>query len=367
MFKRIYFFYLTYLIAMVYSQTLLMLWFFQNGVSYVGMLFYFLLIYLPVLPLSFLLKGRKFSSRGALLVGVAASAGAVLMSNFITGHTYLIFFISLIFTLNTLFFWVIYSTMHFKYSHNKEHGFKSGAYYLLVPVLGVFLAPLAGLIAERFGYHFLFYSSMLLYAIPFCLVFFLPSFDFEFKAREALYNTKHSLLITFQGSIFMLVTNIIPIFTLFFITTPLKLGSFFGYLAVFAAFASLFNAKMSDRIKKRASFFYIFTGLNSLSFIPLVFSNSLAGWQIFSGINSFTYGLANPFSLAMILDHNDHNIENAMLARQIYSSLGAIFIIVLLLCVYYLTSSWESALICSALVPLLYPVIAYFQKLYIKK
>src|SRR3989344_8910053 len=44
MFKRIYFFYLTYLVAMVYSQTLLMLWFFKNGISFAEMFFLFYFI-----------------------------------------------------------------------------------------------------------------------------------------------------------------------------------------------------------------------------------------------------------------------------------------------------------------------------------
>ena len=367
MFKRIYFFYLTYLTAMVYSQTLMMLWFFQNGVSYTWMLFYFLAIYVPVLPLAFFFKGRKFKSRFSLWLGIVSSAGGVLIANFITNQTYFIFLIAFVFALNTLFFWVIYSAMHFKYSHNEEHGFKSGAFFFLSPILSVFLAPLVGFIAEKLGYHFIFWSSMLFYLIPFSLVFYLPNFDFEFRAKAALFNTKHSLLVVFQGCIFMLTFYIIPIFTLFFISTPFKLGSFFGYLAVFAAFAALFNAKMSDKIKKRGHFFYIFTSLNALSFVPLVLSKSFLGWQIFSGLNNFTYGLANPFNLAMILDHNEHDIVDTMLGRQIYSSLGAVFIIVFLLLVYYLTSSLQTALLWSALVPLSYPVVAYYQRLYLKK
>ena len=135
MFKRIYFFYLTYLTAMVYSQTLMMLWFFQNGVSYTWMLFYFLAIYVPVLPLAFFFKGRKFKSRFSLWLGIVSSAGGVLIANFITNQTYFIFLIAFVFALNTLFFWVIYSAMHFKYSHNEEHGFKSGAFFFLSPIL----------------------------------------------------------------------------------------------------------------------------------------------------------------------------------------------------------------------------------------
>lgn len=88
MFKRIYIFYLTYLAAMTYSQTLLMLWFFENKISYTGMLFYFLSTYLFALLFYFILQNIRFSSKLSLLLGVAVSAAGVLMANFITIHTY---------------------------------------------------------------------------------------------------------------------------------------------------------------------------------------------------------------------------------------------------------------------------------------
>ncbi len=365
MFKRIYFFYLTYLMAMVYSQTLLMLWFFKNGISFIEMMFYFLTIYLLVLPISFLLQGRKFSSRTALLLGVGMSVAGVLTANFITLHAYYIFFMSLLFALNIIFFWTIYSAMHFKYSEKEEHGFKSGIYYLLFPITGALLSPLSGFIVEKLGYHFLFLSSMVLYAVPFVLIFYLPNFEFEFETSKALSEIEHPLLVAFQGYIFMLTTNIVPIFTLIFITTPFKLGNFFGYLAIFSALAAVFNSKISDRFKKRALFFYIFTSLNALSYIPLVLSKSFANWQVFSGINNLTYNLVNPFNLTMILDHAKPNIVQTMLGRQIYFTFGEIFTIVFFLIIYYFTSSLWSALIWSSLVPLLYPIVAYYQKVYL--
>ena len=367
MFKRIYFFFLTYIVAMVYSQTLLMLWFFKNGISFAEMLFYFAVMYLFVLLLYFIFQDRKFSSRFALLAGVATSALGVLTANFITINTYYIFIIAFFFALNIIFFWTIYNAMHFKYGEKEEHGFKSGAYFLLFPILSALLAPLAGLVAEKFGYHFLFLSSMLLYMVPVLFVFYLPIFDFKFETREAISKTEYPILIIFQGYIFMLTFNVVPIFTLLFISTPFKLGSFFGYLAIFAAFAALLNSKISDKLKKRASFFYIFTSLNALSYIPLVFSKSLINWQLFSGINNLTYGLGSPFDLTLTLDHSKVDIVETMLGREIYLNIGRIVMILFALVVFYFTSSLWSALIWSALVPMLYPVIAYYQRVYLRK
>lgn len=352
--------------AMVYSQTLLMLWFLKNGILYIEMLFYFLATYLFTLFLYLILQEIKFSSRSALLWGVASSAAGVFMANFVPGHTYYIFLIAFFFALNLVFFWTIYNALYFKYSEKEEHGFKSGIYFVLFPVLGAILSPLSGMVVEKFGYHFLFSSAMLLYAIPLVFAFYLPKFKFEFKTLQAFSKVEHPMLVAFQGYIFMLTTNIIPIFTLFFISTPLKLGNFFGYLAILAALAALFNAKMSDKLKKRGSFFYIFTSLNALSFLPLVFFKSFLSWQIFTGVNNFTYNLTSPFNMTLTLDHAKNDMVTTMLGRQIYFHLGSIVMIVIMLLVFYFTSSLWSALIWSAFVPLLYPVVAYYNRVYLK-
>lgn len=330
------------------------------------MLLYFLVIYLFVFILYFVFEGRKFSSKFSLLFGVFSTALAVLIANSVNINTYYIFIIAFLFALNIVFFWTIYNTLHFKYSLKEEHGFKSGAYFLLVPILAAILSPISGLVVEKLGFHFLFSSSMLLFLVPFILAFYLPNFKFEFETKEALFTTEHSLLVIFQGYIFMLTSNVVPIFTLFFISTPLKLGSFFGYLAIFAALASLFNSKISDKLKKRAPFFYTFIIFNALSYIPLVFSKSLLNWQIFSGINNFTYGLTNPFDFTLVLDHAKNDVGKTMLGRELYLNFGRVAMVVFILILYYLTSSLWSALIYSALVPLFYPIVAYYQRVYLK-
>ena len=366
MFKRIYFFFLSYLVAMLLGQTLFMLWFFHNGISIVEILFYYCVSYIFVFFLYSILEGRFFSSKFAFLFGITASFLAVLVANFIPIHTYYIYLIAFLFALNNVFFWTIYNVLYFRYSEKEEHGFKSGLYFLSFPILGAVLSPLSGLIAEKLGFPSLFLFSLALYSIPFVFVFFLPNFNFVFKTREALKKIEHPLLVTFQGYIYMLTSNAIPIFTLFFITTPFKLGSFFGYLSIFAALAALFNSKISDKFKKRTSFFYIFATLNALSYIPLVFSKSFVGWQLFSGINNFTYNLTNPFNLTLTLDHAKSEVLTTMLGRELYLNFGRIALIIFALVIYYLTGSLQNALIYSALVPILYPILAYYKGVYIK-
>src|SRR3989338_2845090 len=366
MFKKIYFFYFTYQLAALYSQTLFYLWFLDNGVSYEQFFIYFVVMYVSALLFIFVLHGRSVPSQISMPLGIITSALAVLVANFMP-HPYHIFIVAFLFGINVVLFWTFYNVLHFRYSEKHEHGLKSGAYYLFFPVLTMILAPATGLIVEKFGYHFLFVTSMIFYAIPFIFSFYIPKFDFNFDIKDALVKTQYPLLIFLQGYIFMLTFNILPVFALFFITTPFKLGGFFGYLAIFAAIAGLFNAGLSDRLMKRASFFYIFATLNALSYLPLFLSRSLAHLQIFSGINNLTYGLSNPFNLTLVLDYSKQDIAGTMLGREIYYTFGKVFMLLTTFIFYSITLSMWTTLVWIAVVPILYPIIAFYQKVYLTK
>ncbi len=365
MFKRVYLFYLSYLAAMIYAQTLLMLWYQSNGVSYIQMLFYFLVFYTAVILFYFILKGIQFTSRKALIFGVLASVVGVLIANQMT-HIYEIYIVAIIFALNIVFFWTIYNVLHFKYSESHEHGFKSGMYFLVTPVFSTILAPFAGVVVERFGYHTLFFSSMIFYFISFLLIFRIPSFDFKFETYRAIRTLEHRVLLVMQGYVFMLSYNIIPIFTLFYINTPGKLGNFFGYLAIISAVVALVNSKLSDKIKKRAFFFYFFNIINSISYIPLALTSSIFGWQLFTGINNLTYGLSNPFNFTLTLDHREGDIVDTMLGREIYLNLGRVIMILIALIVFLFTQSLSKALLVSVIISFAYPIYAYSKRVYLK-
>lgn len=366
MFKKVFIFYMSYIVAMVYSQTLLLLWFLEKGVSYVNMFFYFLVFYGITVVLFFLLKGIKFNSRTALVLGVLSSASTMLVANYMT-QVYEIFLIAILFAINIVFFWTIYNTLHFKYSGDHEHGFKSGIYFLCYPVFSVFLAPLAGIVVEKFGYQTLFVSSFLLYSLPILLALRLPTFDFQFETYKAIHNVEHRVLLMFQGYIFTLSFSIVPIYTLFFINTPSGVGNFFGYLAVLSAVTALINSRISDRLKKRAFFFYFFNIVNAMSYIPLAIASSFVGWQIFAGINNLTYGLSNPFNFALTLDHRKSEIVDTMLGREIYLNLGRVAMLAVALMTFLLTQSLSKALLVSVCISFVYPVYAYTQGVYLKK
>jgi len=85
----------------------------------------------------------------------------------------------------------------------------------------------------------------------------------------------------FQGISSKVNYTIIPIFTLFFIKTPVGFGNFFGYLALVAALASLINGYISDKMKSRKHFSIYSAQLAVISFLPLAFAENPYSWAIF--------------------------------------------------------------------------------------
>lgn len=92
--------------------------------------------------------------------------------------------------LNLIFFWIPYNIMHFKFSHEESRGFHSGMYYLITPIIGITLQPLAGIIAEKFGFETVFIIGVCSYIIPIILIKFLPSFEYEINVKKYFYENK---------------------------------------------------------------------------------------------------------------------------------------------------------------------------------
>ena len=69
--------------------------------------------------------------------------------------------------------------------------------------------------------------------------------------------------------------------------------------------------------------------------------------------------------MTLVLDHAKNDIVTTMLGREVYLNLGRVAMVIVFLVIFFFTSSLWSALIWSSLVPLLYPVVAYYQRVYL--
>jgi len=367
MFKRIYIFFFTYMIAVYFSGTLLVFWIFKNGYGFLDIIFYFLLTFFIAFIGIFYLPKKELSAKKSIFWGIIFNLSYVLFLIKIF-HPIQLLLSAIISGLNIIYFWIPFNTMYFKYSNENRRGFNSGLLFLVTPIIGITLQPLTGIVAEKFGFEIMFSIGILLYFIPLFLLRHLPDFKWSLEMKEDFKNLKFNATTFFQGITSRINYTLIGVFTLFFITSPIGIGNFFGYLALVAALASVLNGYISDKLKNRKFFFYFFTTLAVLSFIPLAFANNPYTWALFAGISNLCIYLANPFWLTFNLDYyKEKGVLKTMILREVFLIFGYIVNLLVVFLVYYFTRSNKLTLLSIALLISLFPIFSYIQGVYRNK
>ena len=364
LFKRIYFFFFTYMAAMYLSQTLVVFWLFQKGYGFSDLIGYYLIAYVVALMGIIFLPKIKMSAKWAMFLGILQSMLIVVCLIKIWSPWQLV--LSAVFSgLNVIFFWIPYNSMFFKFSSESKRGTNSGMYFLITPIIGVTLQPLTGIVAEKFGFTTMFLIGTCSYLVPLIFLKFLPDFEWRLDVKEEVKKLKFNWSTFLQGATSRINYSLIPIFSLFFLKTPRQFGNFFGYLAIIAAVAAVLNGYISDKLKSRKAFFYIFTFLAVVSFLPLPFITDIYYWSIFAGISSLCMNLANPFWFTFNLDYyKEIGIEKTMALREVFLNSGYILTLLVVFLTYYLTNSTKISFLVIVLLCCLLPIVSYFQKVY---
>ena len=352
---------------MYFSNALIIFWLYKNGFGFSSLIIYYLLTFLFALLGILFLSKKERSSKKSIFLGILCNAVMILLLVKIFSPAQL--FISAIFSgLNVVYFWIPYNIMYFKYSSENKRGLNSGIYYLLTPIVGITLQPLSGLVAEKFGFYVMFAIGIVIHLIPILLIKYLPDFKWDLNVKKELTRFGFNWSTFFQGISSRINYSLITIFTLFFISTPFKFGSFLGYLALVAALASVINGYISDKIKDRKYFFYFFSSLAVLSFLPLAFAKNPYYWGLFAGISGLCMYLTNPFWLAFNLDYyKEVGVEKTMVLREIFLNAGYVFNLLVVFFVFYFTKSTKISLIVISALCCLMPIVSYFQGIYREK
>ena len=350
--------------AMFFAQTLIVFWLSQKGSNFADLIIYYLVSYIVALAGIFFFPKIKIQAKRSMFFGILFSALMPFVLIIIFHPAQL--FISAIFSgLNCIFFWIPYNIMHFKFSHEEKRGLHSGMYFLISPLIGITLQPLAGVVAEKFGFETMFLIGVSLYIVPILLLKIVPNFEFDINIKKEIFTHKFNWATFFQGIAMRINWSLIPIFTLLYVTTPTAFGNFFGYLALVSAIASVINGNLSDKMKSRKTFYYLFSFLAVFSFLPLAFVNNFYYWYIFAGISGLCLYLANPFWLAANLDYyKEIGVERTIVLREFFLNSGFIAALFITLLVFYFTDSPKASLMVISIISLLLPFVSYLQGIY---
>ena len=314
-------FYAAYLWFRSFSSSVLSPHFLQSGVSLEQMVFGSAIAY--IIPVLILLFSKIVSNliwwRWA--IGLAYLA-IILVIKVVDISQYYLY--SLLLGSNTALFFVPYNIAHFKLTPGHRTGFSSGILFSVYPVIAL-IAPLtAGLLAE-FDYIYIWILSAFFFGVSFYLVKFQVQIKFNLDLkRDFDYLKPTRLIVLLQGVWETLIFGIIPIYTLYFLTTPLAYGSYLSYLALMGVLANLFLGKLSDKLKDRLKFLYPVT--ISMALITLIFPlslNRLILWLIFTGIIQLLTPLFWNFSTAWFVDKQPDHVRS-MPARELILNVGRV-------------------------------------------
>jgi len=225
---------------------------------------------------------------------------------------------------NTALFFVPYNIAHFRLTPQHRTSFSSGILFSVYPVIAL-IAPLAAGFLAEFDYIYIWILSAFFFGASFYLVKFqVPiKFNLDLK-RDFNYLKPTRIIVLLQGIWETLIFGLIPIFTLYFLTTPLAYGGYLAYLSLMSVIANLVLGHLSDKLQRRLAFLYPITLLMAVTtfLFPLVTAN-LVFWLILTGVVQFLCPLFWNFSAAWFVDqHPDHN--RSMPIRELVLAIGRI-------------------------------------------
>lgn len=289
-----------------------------------------------------------------LLVIQMKSLWIFYLASFISGFT-------------TTFFYAFYNIAHFKLTPKTHIGHSSALMFNIGPLLGVMAPLLSGALANR-NYYYVWLLAAFLFFVPLLLVKKQYNFAVDYDFKKALSEIKSTRIFIFiEGVWEALHFGIIPVYTLFFIKSPLSYGSYIAYLSIVAVLANLFFGKMSDRIQKRALFLYPITFL--MAIITLMFplgTKNIYIWIMLTGAIQFLLPLFWSFSTALVVDSHA-NIDYAFISRELMLSSGRVTGLVLTFISFSLESSPFYIFFVLGSVMLLFPLTLFWRTKYSKK
>jgi hypothetical protein len=308
-----------------FSRAALLPHFLKEGLNFQQIIFAAMLSFWAVLAI--ILLGRQFihkvGSRRAWYIAVILSMIYILLLvNIKTPYQlYAAYFIN---GLITYFFYVFYNTAHFEATPKEHTGKSSALVFSIGPVISLVAPLLAGTLAE-INYLYVWIASFIFFLVPLYFVKFQDNFSIQYEIGEALEEIKSTRLFIFLGAFWEAMNfGIIPVYTLFFIKTPLGYGAYLSYLGLVSILANLLLGTFSDKIQKRILFLYPITIIMSaLTMLFVLATSNIYYWIILSGAIQFFYPLYNNFALAMVVD-TDPNLKKAVVGRELVLSAGRI-------------------------------------------
>jgi len=359
-FNKIYGLQVLWAFAAVFGWCLIYLYLYQQGFPQLEIAAYFTLTYLVSLITLALLS--KIRSKRSLQLGLLFRLiSFLLVLKFIV--PYQLYLISIVFGIAIELFWIPYNIKFFQFSDSSKHGSMSGTLMFVWLIFNAILPLAAGYVAQQIGIRFIFALGVVV-----LLLAMLTTSKIKKEFSLAI-NLRHSLKQLADVKLLFIISGFwrasnwiaLPLYTLFFTQSEVEFGGLLALMGVFAAFASLLFAKLSDSTD-RVSFIFPSVLLAASFCIISGFASSITQWAVTRALVSFFMAIAAPFDIALVLDHSQ-DIKQGLIGREFLLAIGYVLAgINALLAI--LLGSIRYALILAGVIYLLYPLIIKWKKIY---
>jgi hypothetical protein len=319
-FTLLFVFYVSYLWFVSIGTSILPTHFLSQKLSFSEMILGFALRFaVPIILLFFI---KNLSAKKSWFIALISTISYILLS--ISIQTKLQFYLASAIGGTTLFFFYLCYNIAYFENISKERRGRGGALMFIVPsTIGILAPSLAGFLGQK-NMLYVWIISIISFFISLSFLYFQNDFKISLNIKEAIREIKETKILIFLEGIWSVLSNgVIPIFTLYFIKSPLKYGFYLSYLALISIVVSFVIGKVSDKINKRTMFVIpLALALAVATFMFTILKLNLTNWIILTGIVKFIEPLFFSTSISLLVDN--HDVRPLMSGRELMLSSGRV-------------------------------------------
>jgi hypothetical protein len=317
----------------------------------------------PVLLIAVMRSARaKISFSVALVAKIAAYLVALFWLSAATMK-----FIYISNALVLVFFWIPYNLEFFSFTTDRNRAYSGSIAIAIYPLVGLAVPTLAGYIWHSRGFTTNMWISVSILAgtIVYMLVNKAIKFRrFDYRIRDSLKSLRRYRTLFFLQGLWEAANFIgVPLLTLLFVRTELKLGLFLSYLGGLSVVSTIMLARFSDRRASRTTFLYPAVIVTAVATMSLYFAGTFFWWVLTVGVLNFAGVLTTPFLIAVALDSRVSGI-NMWAGREMLLNLGRSVGGAVILLAYRYLDNPRLAFVVLGTALLLYAVVLHIKQIY---
>ncbi|MGD8628908.1 MAG: hypothetical protein PVH52_07475, partial [bacterium] len=224
-----------------------------------------------------------------------------------------------------VFFWIPYNLEFFSFATEKNRAYSGSIIIAIYPLVGLAIPALAGYAWHSHGYtaNMLISVSILAISIMYMASNKAIKFRrFDYHIWDSLRSLRRYRLLFFLQGVWEAAGFIgIPILTLIFVRTEMRLGLFLSYLGALSVVSTIVLSRLSDRRGSRTVFIYPALIAAGTATVCLSLGGTFLWWVILAGIFNFLNIISLPFLIAVALDSEVTGI-NMWAGRELLLNLG---------------------------------------------